>query len=117
MRDLWLLCVIAEYFTYAGAEWNILPTYDPEGDSYRGPPQVTPPKKVDLEKWRDDLRYRYLLTGRDMEPELSIDLLENLRRGLYGGWLYRLKCESLREFSEDPRTQITVLGSAQVIIA
>lgn len=83
------------YMTYSVTEWNILPTYDPEGDSYEGPPRVTPPKKVDLEKWTDELRYQYILSGRTREPELSRTVNENLRRGLYGGRLYRLKCKSL----------------------
>lgn len=50
-------------------------------------------------------------------PELSRTLRENLRRGLYGGRLYRLNCKSLRDYSEDPRSRVIVLGSSQVIVA
>jgi hypothetical protein len=98
-------------------EWNILPTYDPEGDSYEGPPRVTPPKKVDSDKWKDDNWFQYLLTGNPRQPELSRTLNLNLRANLYGVSGYRLQCQSLRDYSEDPRKKIVELGSGQVILA
>lgn len=107
----------ADCITDSMIEWNILPTYDPDGDSYEGPPRVTPPKKVDLDKWRDGHRYQYILTGRSLMPELTRRVSEDLRRGLYGGRQYRLKCQTLRDYSEDPRKEIIVLGTSQIIVA
>lgn len=98
-------------------EWNILPTYDPDGDSYEGPPRVTPPKKVDLEKWRDEFRYQYIITGEDLEPELSVEMNLNLRQGLYGARRYRLRCESLRKKSKDPGAVVEVVYNLQALTA
>lgn len=91
-------------------DWSVLPTYDPEGDSYEG---VNPPEKT--MKWNDPLHYKLILTG-PKAPELSQTFRNGLSRGHYGGVRYKLSTGAHRDYSKDPRKALpTPSGSGPVL--